>query len=243
MLLALVCVALFAALPNSVEIAASGTRKLVSPYGHRDPWVSSDYDHDDRDGVILGRSGAAVYMDSFDDNHFGIDWLITDHRQVVSATDGIVASIVPSSEQLCWQEQRTGSSGESVIVLSDVDGSKVEFEYSSIEGTTLTEGNSIAAGDPIGFPHSTGCMPHPFFHFSVRISTLDGWCSIDPAGVELEKLLGGRLIPHDNNKHLSKKIMDEIVTDIGKLLIPYDLPLVSTSDRRRCVARTGPAYD
>lgn len=71
-----------------------------------------------------------------------------------------------------------GSYGKVVVINHDRG---VQTRYAQLSDITVTLGDTVTMGDPIGFSGQSGGATMPHLHFEVRLNSPSGWVAQDPS--------------------------------------------------------------
>lgn len=96
--------------------------------------------------------GAAGY-------HRGWDIMAATGTPAFAAADGVIT-----------RASYMGTYGNVIFINSNVDGNAVETRYAHMSSMTVSPGQTVSAGDLIGYIGSTGNATAPHIHFEVRVN-------------------------------------------------------------------------
>ncbi|WP_309068165.1 M23 family metallopeptidase [Microbacterium sp.] len=91
--------------------------------------------------------------------HQGLDLLIATGTPIYAVADGVVATAGYS-----------GAYGNLVVLNANVDGSAVEVRNGHMSSIAVSPGQSVTAGQVIGYVGSTGRSTAPHLHIEVRVN-------------------------------------------------------------------------
>lgn len=106
------------------------------------------------------------------ENEYAVDFEMPVGTEVYAARSGIVAEV---KENSTVGGPSAGYSGDAnyILILHD-DGSFGNYAHLKPGGALVDPGDTVAAGQLIGFSGNTGRSSGPHLHFDVRLPTVDG---------------------------------------------------------------------
>lgn len=94
------------------------------------------------------------------DNYNAIDWYMPVGTPILAARDGTVALVRSESD-------RKGRGQDNHVIIRHDDGTYAWYLHLRQGGTTVEIGETVAAGDLIGYSGDTGFSTRPHLHFQV----------------------------------------------------------------------------
>jgi len=123
--------------------------------------------------------------------HNGVDLALAKGEKIYSVADGKV--IVASYNK---------TSGNFVTISHG----KTNSSYAHLSKKLVNKGAKVKAGQAIGLVGSTGSATGNHLHFIMRDVVKGKWIPRAPTGVEMSKVVGGRLLDWGKHSHSSLKI-------------------------------------
>jgi murein DD-endopeptidase MepM/ murein hydrolase activator NlpD len=97
--------------------------------------------------------------------HYAVDFDMDEGTPVHAARAGVVARVVEEHDRGCWRDG-CGDWANFIIVLHD-DGTTGQYYHLMQDGAQVSVGDSVQAGQLIGYSGNTGHTAMPHLHFAV----------------------------------------------------------------------------
>ena len=97
-------------------------------------------------------------------NRYAIDWRMREGTVIVAARSGVVVGLREDSNT-------TKAGEENFIWIQHDDGTVGHYLHLKRSGVTVTKGQRVGVGDPIGLSGHTGLSTEPHLHFHVSTPT------------------------------------------------------------------------
>lgn len=99
------------------------------------------------------------FVRSIGPDHDGLDLAVAERTPVVAAAAGTVARVAPTA----------ASGGYGNLVVLD-HGGAVETRYAHLSGFAVSPGQTVTAGQTLGWSGNTGNSTGPHLHFEIRVN-------------------------------------------------------------------------
>jgi len=149
------------------------------PFAHGTKW-----------GVTQGNHGASTHKG---DNEYAFDFNTPIGTPIHAARGGIVAEVKIDSNR-GGPEPEYNDYGNFILVYHP-DGSFANYVHLKLNGSVVKVGDTVEAGQLIGYSGNTGRSSGPHLHFDVRLATRDGGMSSIP--VSFLSTEGVAIIPQE----------------------------------------------
>ncbi len=137
---------------------------------HRDDYLYLfPYRHGSKHRVTQGHNGQFSH---FGENQYAVDFDLEVGTPVHAARSGIVVRVKEDSN-VGGPSQRYAAYGN-VVMVAHEDGSFGNYVHLRYGGAEVAVGDSVNAGDLIGYSGNTGVSSGPHLHFDVRVPQFDG---------------------------------------------------------------------
>lgn len=108
----------------------------------------------------------------FGENEYAVDFEMPEGTPVHAARDGLVAEVKEDSR--VGGRSAGYSDDANYILVMHADGSFANYVHLRYDGAIVEPGESVRAGDVIGYSGNTGRSSGPHLHFDVRLPLRDG---------------------------------------------------------------------
>jgi murein DD-endopeptidase MepM/ murein hydrolase activator NlpD len=109
--------------------------------------------------------------------HYAVDFGMPRHTPVHAARGGVVEKVEEDYEELTPAEKRARGSKPNSIAIRHDDGTKAVYLHLEEDGVVVKEGETVTAGQHLGYSGNTGKSSGPHLHFAVFAARQPG----DPA--------------------------------------------------------------
>lgn len=177
------------ALPHTVEVPALGELHAVQLRNHdpslpgrfslhmqaipgpRNP-TPDDVDYllplaGERWRISQGFGGSFSHTDP--PNRHAVDFGVAEGTPVLAARDGVVMDVARDFVEAGQDLERDGGRANYIRILHE-DGTMAVYAHLQAEGTLVTPGRRVRAGQRIGYSGNTGFSTGPHLHFVVQVN-------------------------------------------------------------------------
>jgi murein DD-endopeptidase MepM/ murein hydrolase activator NlpD len=138
------------------------------------PWLIP-FEHGRKFKLVQGFNGRSTHSES---NAYAVDFEMETGTPVHAARAGLVSYVKQDSN--IGGLSRAYENAANLITLYHEDGSFSNYVHLKYKGSLVKEGDTVAAGQLIGYSGNTGYSSGPHLHFSVNVPGEDGRSSSIP---------------------------------------------------------------
>ncbi|MBX2816211.1 MAG: M23 family metallopeptidase [Saprospiraceae bacterium] len=100
-----------------------------------------------------------------------LDWDLEEGSPILCVRDGIVVDVRQDSQHGCMHPRCIDAAN--FIKIEHSDGTIADYAHLQYQGSEVQEGDSVSAGQLIGFSGNTGWSSGPHLHLKIFVSTFD----------------------------------------------------------------------
>lgn len=150
---------------------------IYSMFDHQYP---QEFIHTDNVIITHDNEQTAIGIDG----HQGYDYIMNEGTQILAAYDGTVIFAGEESPFFCPPLNSTVS-GKAVRIRHTINNETFDSLYAHFSSISVSTGQAVTKGTPLGLSGNTGCSTGPHLHFDIQKITSNNSsssASIDPAG-------------------------------------------------------------